>query len=90
MFSGEYPAECIVPKVKFIGGGIMVWNYFSGFGIGCLVSVKGNVNGTAYKDVLDYCMLPTLWQQFGTGPFMFMFQHDCDPYTQSELQKDLW
>lgn len=29
-----------------------------------------------YQDILDF-MLPTLWEQFGGGPFLF--QHGCAP-----------
>ena len=39
--------------------------------------MKGNLNATAYNYVLDYFVLPTLWQQFGEGPFLF--QHDNAP-----------
>ena len=60
--------ESIVSPVKFGRGGIMVWGCFSGFGFGPFASLTGNVNATAYKDILDNYMLPTLWQQFGEGP----------------------
>ena len=54
----------------------MVWGCLSGAGPGHLVPLR-TLNASAYQETLDNSMLPTLWAQFGDGPFLF--QHDCAP-----------
>lgn len=50
--------------------------------MGLFVTVNGDGYATAYKDILDTCMLPTLWRQFGESRDLFQL-------VQSGLHKDM-
>lgn len=51
-----YLPDGIVPTVKFDWGG----SCFSEVGLSPFAPVKGNLNVSAYQDILDCSMLPTL------------------------------
>ena len=70
-----------MPTVKIgRGGAVLKW-----FGLGP-VKVKGNLNATEYNDILDDSVLPTLWQQFGEGPFLFQ-HHNAPVHKARSIQK---
>ncbi len=56
---------------------LLVWIWFEAL---------GSIDGTAYHDILDNSVIPTLWQQFGEGPFLF--QHNNAPVTRAQVHKN--
>ncbi|GFW84140.1 transposable element Tcb2 transposase [Trichonephila clavipes] len=85
MLGERFFNDCIVPTVKFGGGSIMVWGCFSWFVLGPLVLVIGSMNSEMYVDILDNAGLPTLWQYFVEGPFLFQ-QDNCSIHTSRLAQ----
>jgi hypothetical protein len=59
-----YQPACVVPTVKFGGGGITVCGCFSWNGLGPLVVLHENLNAEGYKDIFTICVLSILEDQF--------------------------
>jgi hypothetical protein len=77
------PAErylpCVVPTMKFEGGGITVWGCFSWNKLGPLIILKGNINAEGYKNknILTRCILSMVEDQFGDDDCLY--QHNNAP-----------
>jgi hypothetical protein len=64
MTAEQYLPACVVPTVKFGGGGIRVWGCFSWNGLCPLRTLNGNENAEGYKDILSCCILSRVEDQF--------------------------
>jgi hypothetical protein len=54
-----------------------VWGCFSWHGLGRLVILHGNLNTEGYKDILTYCILSPVEDQF--CDYDYLYQHDSAP-----------
>ena len=72
----RYDGTCIKCSVKFPQAQ-MVWGCMSAKGVGDLAFLKGNINATAYQEVIGSFLLPTIEEQFGDSDFII--QHDLAP-----------
>lgn len=72
------------PTVKHGGGSVMVWGCFSGFGIGPLHKIEGNMDRFQYKDILENQMVPYADEIM---PLRHQFQQDNDPKHTSRFVK---
>jgi hypothetical protein len=79
----QYLPACIVPTVKFGGGGITVWGCFSWNGRGPLIILHGNRNTEGYKDILTRCILSMVEDQFSDDSCLY--QHDSAPCHKQDL-----
>lgn len=53
-----------VAKIYIYGQPWLYVYIFHGFGFSSLVLLKGNLNTKTYKDILNTCARPGLWQQY--------------------------
>lgn len=72
------------PTVKHGGGSVMVWGCFSGYGMGPLHRITGNMDRFMYKDILETRLEP---YTDDIMPLRFIFQQDNDPKHSSKLVK---
>lgn len=81
--SGSKIDERVDPKVKFGGGGIMIWGCMTWAGVGRIALVEGNMNADQYIKILEENLLATL-DAIGIMPGFpsredIIFQQDNDP-----------
>jgi hypothetical protein len=79
----RYLPACVVPTVKFGGGGITVWGCFSRSGLGLLIILHGNLNAEGYEDILTRCILSAIEDQFADDSYLY--QHDSAPCHKARL-----
>lgn len=70
---------------KHEGGNIKVWGCFSGFGVGPVRKIDGNMDRLQYKNILEGTMLPHAHQNL---PENWTFQHDNNPKHTAKVVKD--
>jgi hypothetical protein len=85
---GEYLPACVVPTVKYGGGGITVWGCFSWNGLCPLIILHGNINVEGYKDILTRYVLSTVEDQFSDDDCLY--QHDNAPCHKSRSVRELF
>jgi hypothetical protein len=73
----RYLPACVVPTLKFGGGGITVRGCFPWNRLGPLVILHGNLNAGGYKNILTHCILSTVENQFADDDCLY--QHDSTP-----------
>ncbi len=63
----EYKDKCVLPKVKYGGGSVMVWGCMSAAGTGEIQLIEGTMNANMYCDILKQSMIPSL-RRLGSIP----------------------
>jgi hypothetical protein len=73
-------------KVKFGGGGLMMWGCMTAQGVGYACRINGGLDGKLYECILDDEFLKTL-EDYGLEMDEIIFQHDNDSKHTSNIAR---
>ena len=76
-----YSPKNAVPTVKFGGGSIMIWEYFSAKGVGKISVIMGKMNAQNYKQILQENLMSSV--ESLDRPSDYIFQQGNDPKQKS-------
>ena len=78
--NGRLRNDCVVPTVKFGGGGVTVWGAMSYKGTGFLAPLHGNLNARGYIHILEDAMIPSAhYLGYGDNFFFLDGSAPCHP-----------
>ena len=69
-------SACVVPTVKYGGGGVMVWGCFASDTFSDLFRIQGTLNQHGYHSILQRYAIPSVLLLVGLS---FVFQQENDP-----------
>ncbi len=76
----------MVLSVKHGGGGVMIWGYFLGKGLGPLVKVNKKMNHHDYIQVLESHLLSLINNSFNGRDYLFQ-DDNASVYTAKNIKK---
>ncbi|KAA3669793.1 uncharacterized protein DEA37_0002337 [Paragonimus westermani] len=81
----RFHPNCIQPTVKYGGGSIMFWSYFTSSGTGPLVKCSNHMTSAEYRQILENELVPFLPEMAG-----LVFQQDNAPIHTSHAMTDFF
>lgn len=85
--NSEYNREYITKTVKHGWFFIMIWRYFSFYGIGPIYWIKGRMDRTVHGWIMQEVMVPLTCEEM---PLLWVFQRHSDPKQTSKLAQQLF